>query len=475
MMNRFPNLIIGLIFLAFVLIGGRLGTHISNIREAEAFYRWIMGAAVNDNLFKNAETEYKDYPLYEEVRQAGEAMLPEPGNADAAEGGKLTLVAREGKNDAAVFAMARSKELAPARKKFLQLARKNELEFAKNIQYAQASEQGVNIFNLFFGFRKVAANFLWLQVDRFWHQGMMHRMIPMMKTCVLLDPNFVDAYLLGAWHLAYNVTAQMPTTPDALKKWHETYKVCVGEKETYYYIAADFLKDGVRNNPRNYKLYFDLGFAIYYEKLRDYPNSVRYLAEAVRQPHELWVPRMLYKAMESNKQYADAIAGWEDYIQRFPGTPGAVETGPRAILRMKGLLAEQQGEAALKSAEALRATDPAQADAKTLEGKALIEEARKVYTELNEPFARGRMDLLDGETLANEGRFVEAIAVLDRARWENSNNEFFEEASNRIIDYKNRGNLPLTLSERKAVVRKQDGERCQGQPETAEPAAAVAG
>ena len=46
MINRFPNLIIGLIFLAFVLIGGQLGVHISNLREAEAFYRWVMAAAL---------------------------------------------------------------------------------------------------------------------------------------------------------------------------------------------------------------------------------------------------------------------------------------------------------------------------------------------------------------------------------------------------------------------------------------------
>ena len=38
----------------------------------------------------------------------------------------------------------------------------------------------------------------------------MHRMLPLMKTCVTLDPGFVDAYLLGAWHMAYNATASMP-------------------------------------------------------------------------------------------------------------------------------------------------------------------------------------------------------------------------------------------------------------------------
>lgn len=470
MFQRYPNLFIGLLFFAAVVIGGQLGNRIQNLREAEAFYRWVMAAAVNDNLFKNANTEFKDLALYDQVRQAGEALLPEPENTDGAQGAKLTLVAREGANDGAVFQMARDPALAPARRQFLQYARANELEFAKNVQYAQASASGVNIFNLFFGFRKVAANFVWLQVDRFWHQGMMHRMIPLMKTCVLLDPQFTDAYLLGAWHLAYNVTAKMPETPEALKQWHPGFKACVGEKETYYYIAADFLKDGVRNNPRDYKLYFDLGFSVYSEKLNDYPNAVKYLSEAVRQPHERWVPRMLFKALESNKQYAEAIAGWEDYIERFPDTTGATDTAPRSIQRLQALDAEQRANQLFAEADALAATDAAQADAKRAEATSLREQARKTYRLIGDQFALGRLGMIDADELAAQGRYIEAIALLDRARWDNPNDEFFEDASNRIIEIKQRGNVPLTLSERKAVVRMQDGERCIGQPEDTAPA-----
>src|SRR5690606_233158 len=76
----------------------------------------------------------------------------------------------------------------------------------------------VSMANMFFGFRKMAANLLWLQVDKYWHAGMLYRMVPLMHATVALDPQFVDAFLLGAWHLAYNATAQMRDTPEPLKE-----------------------------------------------------------------------------------------------------------------------------------------------------------------------------------------------------------------------------------------------------------------
>lgn len=463
-MRNFPNLALAAIFAVLVLFSGRLGDNIHQIRESEAFYRWILAASVDEDLFKNAKTEYKDFALYQDVRTVAEPLLPEPTNEAQRKGSKLSLLARDTKYEHDLFQVAQSEALAAQRESFVGYARNSQLEFARNIQYAEAQASGVNIFNIFFGFRKVAANFVWLQVDRFWHMGMMHRMIPLMKTCVVLDPNFVDAYLLGSWHLAYNVTAKMPETPTSLKKWHTDFQVCVGEKETYYYIAAEFLKDGVRNNPRNYKLYFDLGFAVYNEKLGDYANAVRYLSEAVQQPHERWVPRMLFKSLEQNKQYADARAGWLEYQQTYPDTPGAVDTAARAIERLDGLIAEQKAESLMQESNALAATDPAKAAELRQAADKAIEEARAAYTKMAESFAIGRLAIIDARVLAQEGRYIEAIALLDRARWENSNDNYFTEASNQIIAYKQAGNIPLSLSERKAVLREADGERCEGQP-----------
>ena len=80
-------------------------------------------------------------------------------------------------------------------------------------------------------------------------------------------PNFVDAYLLGAWHLAYNLTAKLPETPEPMKVYFPKYGKRLGIKQEWYYIATEFLKDGIRKNPRDYRVYFDLGYGIYENKL----------------------------------------------------------------------------------------------------------------------------------------------------------------------------------------------------------------
>jgi hypothetical protein len=75
--------------------------------------------------------------------------------------------------------------------------------------------------------------------------------------------------------------------------------------------------------------------------------------------------------------------------------------------------------------------------------------------------------------LANTGRYPEAVAVLDKARWQSG--EYFDELSDLIIAYKQKGNIPLSLSEEKAVLRRAEGTRCPGMPDegTAPHAAAV--
>src|SRR5690606_5004053 len=158
----------------------------------------------------------------------------------------------------------------------------------------------------------------WLQVDRYWHEGALFRMVPLMRTTVTLDPTFVDAYLLGAWHLAYNITAGLPETPEAEKVYDPKVGRRIGQKESFYYFAADFLKDGIWNTPKDYRLYFDLGFRVYHEKLDDNQQAARYLSEAVRYRHDVWVPRTLYRILEFNGQYEEALRGWKDYLRRYP-------------------------------------------------------------------------------------------------------------------------------------------------------------
>ncbi len=468
MPKKYAGIFATVILILSVAAGSWFGRRIDHIREAEAFYRWLTAAATNERLFsEKVEGEEQDRELLLRTAEAAASMLPDGTKDASAALQTITDWVADPANNYRLWEVVESNRLADVRAEFLRLYKAGKLSFTKDISYAQAQASGVGVFNLFFGFRKLAANFVWLQVDRYWHQGMMHRMIPLMRTTVLLDPNFIDAYLLGAWHLAYNATAHMPDTPVPLQQWHPRYKRCLGPKETYYYIAIDFLKDGIRNNPRNYKLYFDLGFGIYSEKLKDYPNAVKYLSEAVRQPHDRWVPRQLYRALERNGEYEKAIAGWKDYLKKFPDN----ETAPRFILRNEALMHEKQGDEMIEKAE--QTQDPTEKERLLQQADVSYQKALEVLDKMNEPFAEVRKLRIQAVRLANTGRYPEAVAVLDKARWQSG--EYFDELSDLIIAYKQKGNIPLSLSEEKAVLRRAEGTRCPGMPDegTAPHAAAV--
>lgn len=450
------------VVLIFLGIGAVQQGRVHDMREAKSFYRWIQAAATNERILKSRASEYADDELYAEVEAVADPLLAGNAAADVPAAGDTSLLSRlvaDVNNNGIIWDFARGDEAAALREKFLATARKNQLLFAKNLDLADAQAKNVSLFNMFFGFRKIAANLLWIEVDRNYRIGQVHRVIPMMKTVTALDPNFVDAYLIGAWHLAYNVTAKMSDTPPALRTWNDEYQACVGDKEVYFYEAAEFLKEGVRNNPRNYKLYFDLGFGIYNEKLKDYPNAVLYLKEATRQPHERWVPRMLYRAMESNGQYAEALAGWLDYKAKYPTT--GFDTADRFIQRTSALVEEQKGEQLSNDAKALE--NPEQRAAAESEAKKHFEEAKRILREMpDDPYAQSRLIMIQARELADQARYLEAQALLDSARW--SVGELFEEMSNRIIDYKQKGNIPLNVSERKEIMRRAEGG-CTGAPE----------
>lgn len=472
-MRKHFNIVLGLLFFAVLGLAALQGGRVQHLRQSEAFYRWILAAATQERMaWGSSSTDYKDNELYGRVADAMATELPEmPAPADsktAAPLSKLGRVAGGGQesssqNDPLIWKLAQAESYAPLRNDFLSYARDGRLEFSKDIQYAEAQASGVSIFNLFFGFRKIAANMLWLQVDRYWHSGYLFRMVPMMRTVVALDPNFIDAYLIGAWHIAYNATAKMLDTPPQLRKWHPVYKACIGEKETYYYLAADFLKDGIRKNPRSYKLYFDLGFAVYKEKLKDYGNAVRYLSEAIRQPHDRWVPRQLYICQELNGEYEKALAGWQDYKERFPDTSTTANVVPRFIERNTGMIFERRWKEALDKAK--NAATPEEAEAARKEAADYRERATKSWFRMKEdPFGIARIARLQAIDLRDAGRYHEAIARLDQARY-GALSSFWDEGSDMIIEIKQQAGFPLSVSEQKAVMRRQEGERCEGCPE----------
>lgn len=463
-LDRYPRFILGALFIFVWALATWQGTRVEAMRDATRFYRWINGQAVRWRVLQDSEDKegengkLMDRELFQSIVDTAESHLPEVITDEEGdeERSRLALYVRDSIDDQLIWTLASGPVLETQREDFHRYMREKRLapvssRFDANAVYGEGGAD-VSISNVFFGFRKIAANFVWLQVDRYWHKGMVHRMLPLMKTCVTLDPNFVDAFLLGAWHLAYNQTAKMLDTPEPLKEWHPKYKVRLGEKELYYYRAVDFLKDGIYKNPREYRLYFDLGYGIFRQKLKDYENAVRYLSEAIRHRHDKWVPRQLYQCLELNGQYEEALAGWQEYLRKNPENVVA----PRFILRNKALIKERDGEAAKKRAESTQ--DPMEAQIARAESERLLDEARDIWVSMDEPFATARKLRLDALDYVEEGKYMEAIALLDHARYE-SPGSFFDEACDMIIDIKLMGEIPLSKSEKMAIERKKEAAK----------------
>jgi len=480
-MKRFFNIAIAVLLAAVVALGMFQGARVRHLRDSELFYRWILSHATQSRIFSEdfekplepGEKKLMDRELFASVADALDSAFDDVliTDDDVDSQGKplkrLVVAVRDGAHDDRLWALVRGDSLAEQRRNFFNYLRDDRLMSVASRFDPQAvyGSQGaaISLSNIFLGFRQLAANFVWLQVDKYWHQGYMQRMIPLMNTCVALDPTFVDAYLLGAWHLAYNITAKMPATPEPLKKYNPKYGVRMGEKEHYYYMAVDFLKDGIWKNPRNYKLNFDLGFAIYNLKLNDYKDAVIHLREAdrYRPADAYWVPRQLYICMELDGQYKEARAGWEKLLVEYPDSELIQRIAPRFIKRNDGMILEKKAEQA--EAQAQAAENPSEAEALQGQADEYWAEARKVWGTITDgsgeldPFSEGRILRLAAIELIQEERYHEAIAVLDNARWKSSH--FFDEATQMILDVKLKANIPLSASEKKAVIREKEAEK----------------
>lgn len=504
------HLILGIALVVFLVLGSLQGQRMDDLRDATKFYRWMISASTQARIFGQGSftiqgedgPEFLDAILFQRLVDATETRLDDPpslGDNDFDEDGNMypkivrysNLHAFGGDGDSVessvdeaevlardrkLWTLARNKEpdVAELREDFLGALRDGRLysvgeQVSLEDFYNQTADFGVSLGNMFFGFRKMAANLVWLEVDKFFHSGMAHRMIPAMQTTVALDPTFVDAYLLGSWHLAYNFTAKMTETPWSLREYDPVNEAWVGPKERFYFEAIAFLKDGIRKNPRNYKLYFDLGYGIYYEKLNDNHNAVIFLREAIRPAHDVWVRRQLYRIMSLDEQYEDSIAGWDWYIENYPANLAAPRLREQAI----GLMHERDAErAGVKAAAAARLAElePAKsaewlasADAARAESTRLWDEALGVWDDLAnsvgsaDTFASGRLYRRDAMLKAEQGRYEEAIAMLDVGRWES--NPFWEEASDLMIEYKRKSGEPLAVTELKAEKRLAEQER----------------
>jgi len=59
------------------------------------------------------------------------------------------------------------------------------------------------------GFRGIAADLLWLNVEDFWHKGQHYKMLPLLDSVSWLQPQYITVWAIGGWHMTYNIFANV--------------------------------------------------------------------------------------------------------------------------------------------------------------------------------------------------------------------------------------------------------------------------
>ncbi len=134
------------------------------------------------------------------------------------------------------------------------------------------------------GFREMVAGILWVRADSFFDTGNYDAVLPLIRLVTILDPNQVDVYATGMWHIGYNFTDEEQRSD-----------------RRYLPSAIALGEEGAAQNKDTYELFFETGW-IWYHKVDDlYPKAVSWFTKAVSKPDMPPARKnMLAKSLERN-------------------------------------------------------------------------------------------------------------------------------------------------------------------------------
>lgn len=196
-----------------------------------------------------------------------------------------------------------------------------------------------------FGFREFLAGILWVRADSFFDEGNYDAVLPIIRLCTILDPKQIDIYATGMWHIAYNFTDEEQRSD-----------------RRYIPSALALGKEGSRQNPNTYELFFETGWIWYHKIDDDYHQSIKWFRQAQEREDMLPARRnLLANAFQRNNQvreglehywklYAETAADYEkqkDIYQLFQQKETLEQNLDTMIVRMvqRGWLAQERGDA----------------------------------------------------------------------------------------------------------------------------------
>lgn len=144
------------------------------------------------------------------------------------------------------------------------------------------------------GFRQIIAGLLWVRSDSMFHSGNYDGILPLIRLITWLDPNWLDPYATGAWHLTYNFT-------DTDQR----------SDRRYLPPGVALLNEGIANNSEIYDMYKEKGW-LYFDKFKDYGRSAEAYADGLKHnPDITQVGHGLAHAYEREGEVDKAIQAWE--------------------------------------------------------------------------------------------------------------------------------------------------------------------
>ncbi len=66
------------------------------------------------------------------------------------------------------------------------------------------------------GFKGLAADLLWLNIENYWHSGQHYKMLPLLDAIAWLQPTYIVVWAVGGWHMAYNIFANVRSGKEKL-------------------------------------------------------------------------------------------------------------------------------------------------------------------------------------------------------------------------------------------------------------------
>jgi len=141
------------------------------------------------------------------------------------------------------------------------------------------------------GFREMIAGILWVRADSFFDTGNYDAILPIIRLVTWLDPHQIDVYATGMWHIGYNFTDEESRSD-----------------RRYIPSALALGKEGAKQNPQTYEMFFETGWMWYHKIDDDYEQAVKWFAQAHTKPDILPARRnLLGNAYQRNGQVNEAL------------------------------------------------------------------------------------------------------------------------------------------------------------------------